>query len=129
MACGFEALLGNEFHGRDIFCYGPNMILNGPGYIDGEGGQSCAGVIGAEPGEAGLTGDAYLAAMSFSLSHIWRNFGIICAWWVSFIALTIFFTSKWKLLGEGGRKLLIPREKQHKSKYLMQPGDEEAPAI
>ncbi|KAE8391119.1 hypothetical protein BDV23DRAFT_182828 [Aspergillus alliaceus] len=65
MACGFEALLGNEFHGRDIFCYGPNMILSGPGYIDGEGGQSCAGVIGAEPGEAGLTGDAYLAAMSF----------------------------------------------------------------
>ncbi|KAL2811226.1 putative ABC transporter [Aspergillus granulosus] len=126
MAYGFEALLGNEFHGRDIPCYGPNIIPNGPVYLDGEGGQSCAGVIGAEPGATSLTGDAYLAAMSFSHSHIWRNFGIICAWWVFFIVLTIFFTSRWKLPGEGGRNLLIPREKQHKSKHLLQSGDEEA---
>ncbi|KAL3477181.1 putative ABC transporter [Aspergillus californicus] len=127
MAYGFEALLGNEFHGRHIPCYGPNIIPNGPGYLDGEGGQSCAGVLGAEPGATSLTGDAHLAAMSFSHSHIWRNFGIICAWWVLFVALTIFFTSRWKLLGEGGRKLLIPREKQHKSKHLLQ-SDEEAQA-
>lgn len=127
MAYGFEALLGNEFHGQNIPCYGPNLIPNGPGYIDGDGGQSCAGVIGASPGATSLTGDEYLAAMSFSHGHVWRNFGIICAWWLFFVGLTIFFTSRWKLLGEGGRKLLIPREQQHKSKHLLlQTGDEEA---
>ncbi|KAL5046754.1 hypothetical protein BDW71DRAFT_214521 [Aspergillus fruticulosus] len=126
MAYGFEALLGNEFHGRDIPCYGPNLIPNGPGYVEGDGGQSCAGVFGAEPSATSLTGDAYLAAMSFSHSHVWRNFGIVCAWWAFFVVLTIFFTTRWKLPGEGGRRLLIPREKQHRSKHLLQSGDEEA---
>ena len=78
MAYGFEALLGNEFYGQVIPCYGPNLIPSGPGYV-GEGGQSCAGVVVAAPGATSLTGDEYLAAMSFSHSHIWRNFGIICA--------------------------------------------------
>ncbi|KAL2827138.1 ABC-2 type transporter-domain-containing protein [Aspergillus cavernicola] len=118
MAYGFEALLGNEFHDRIV----------GSDYIDSEGGQSCAGVAGAAPGATSLTGDDYLAAMSFDHSHIWRNFGIICAWWILFVVLTIFFTSRWQLLGEGGRKLLIPREQQHKSKHLLESGDEEARA-
>ncbi|CAI7659781.1 unnamed protein product [Penicillium pancosmium] len=113
MAYGFEALLGNEFHDQVIQCYGPNLIPTGPGYM-GEGGQSCAGVVGAMPGSTSLTGDEYLAAMSFSHSHIWRNFGINCAWW--------------KLLGEGGRKLLIPRELQQRSNHLLKPRDEEAQA-
>jgi ABC-type multidrug transport system ATPase subunit len=130
MAYGFEALLGNEFHDQHIPCYGPNLIPNGPGYIGGEGGQSCAGVFGAAPGATSLTGDEYLAALSFSHSHVWRNFGIICALWLFFVALTIFFTSRWKLLGEGGRRLLIPREQQQKSQHLLlQPGDEEAQAV
>lgn len=128
MAYGFEALLANEFHDQIIPCYGPNLIPTGLGYTSGEGGQSCAGVVGAVPGATSLTGDEYLAGMSFSHSHIWRNFGIICAWWVLFVALTIFFTSRWKLLGDGGRQLLIPREQQHRSKHLLHSGDEEARA-
>ncbi|KAJ4245050.1 hypothetical protein NW762_014260 [Fusarium torreyae] len=119
MAYGFEALLGNEFHDQEIPCVGPYIIPNGPGYPDGNGGQSCAGVGGALPGASSVTGDAYLAHMSFSHSHVWRNFGIICAWWILFVGLTIFFTSKWKQVGEGGQSLLIPREQQHKSKHLL----------
>ncbi|KAH7124683.1 ABC-2 type transporter-domain-containing protein [Dactylonectria macrodidyma] len=125
MAYGFEALLGNEFHNQDIDCVGPYLIPNGPGYMNGTGGQSCAGVGGALPGATNLTGDDYLAHMSFSHSHIWRNFGINCAWWVLFVALTIFFTSRWKQVGEGGRNLLIPREQHHKSKHLLPSADEE----
>jgi ABC-type nitrate/sulfonate/bicarbonate transport system ATPase subunit len=44
---------------------------------------------------------------------------------VLFVALTIFFTSRWKLLGEGGRRLLIPRDLQHRSKHLLKARDEE----
>lgn len=127
MAYGFESLLGNEFHDQEIPCVGPNIIPNGPGYTTGEGGQSCAGVGGAIPGATSFTGDAYLASMSFHHSHIWRNLGIIIAWWVLFAGLTIFFTSRWKLLGEGGRSLLIPRELKHRSKHLLQ--DEESQVI
>ncbi|KAM0327218.1 hypothetical protein ACHAQA_006352 [Verticillium albo-atrum] len=128
MAYGFEALLGNEFHGTEIDCVGPYIIPNGPGYTDGQGGQSCTGVGGAAIGATSLTGDDYLAHMSFSHSHIWRNVGIVTAWWIFFVALTIFFTSKWKALGEGGRSLLIPREQQHKSKHLLKASDEESGA-
>jgi ABC-type multidrug transport system ATPase subunit len=125
MAYGFEALLGNEFHNTEIPCYGPNLIPNGVEYATLGGGQSCSGVVGARPGESSLTGDEYLAGMSFSHDHIWRNLGINVAWWVLFAGLTIFFTSRWKLLGEGGRQLLIPRELEHKSRHLLQPVDEE----
>ncbi|CAP95463.1 Brefeldin A resistance protein [Penicillium chrysogenum] len=128
MAYGFEALLGNEFHSSIIPCVGPNLIPNGPGYTNGEGGQSCAGVGGASPGATSVTGREYLASMSFSHSHVWRNFGIICAWWVLFVALTIFFTSRWKLPGEGARSLLVPREQQYKSKHLLL-GDEESQSM
>ncbi|KAM0309735.1 hypothetical protein ACHAO8_008783 [Botrytis cinerea] len=126
MAYGFESLLGNEFHGQELDCVGPYLIPNGPGYTAGDGGQSCIGVGGAVTGATSVTGDEYLASMSFSHSHLWRNFGIVCVWWVFFVVLTIFFTSKWKLLGEGGRSLLVPREQQQKSKHLLQPKDEEA---
>ncbi|KAJ4220323.1 hypothetical protein NW757_014522 [Fusarium falciforme] len=129
MTYGFEALLGNEFHGQEVPCVGPNLIPNGPGYMEGKGGQACAGIAGARSGAVSLTGDEYLAALSFDHSHIWRNFGIMIGWWLFFVALTAFFTSKWKLLGEGGRSLLIPREKQNKVSHLLQPADEEsAPA-
>lgn len=128
MAYGFDALLGNEFHGQEIPCVGPNIIPGGLGYGSGEGGQSCAGVRGATPGTTSLTGDEYLSALSFGHSHIWRNVGIICAWWVFYVALTIVFTSRWKQMGEGGRGLLIPREQQHKVQHLL-PNDEEAQAV
>ena len=127
MAYGFEALLGNEFHGTEISCYGPNLIPNGVEYamVNG-GGQACAGVVGAPSGASILTGDQYLAGMSFSHNHIWRNFAVNVAWWILYAGLTIFFTSRWKQLGEGGRQLLIPRELQQRSKHLLQPIDEEA---
>ncbi|KAF2017942.1 ABC-transporter [Aaosphaeria arxii CBS 175.79] len=127
MAYGFEALLGNEFHGQEIPCVGPYLVPNGPGYGPDEGSQACTGVGGARVGATSVTGDDYLAHMSFSHSHIWRNFGIICAWWVFYVGLTIFFTSRWKQMGEGGRGLLIPREKQKKTQHIVT-SDEESQA-
>lgn len=126
MAYTFEALMSNEFHDTVMPCVGPNIVPNGPGYGAGVGGQSCVGVSGAAPGDTSVLGDNYLASLSYSHSHVWRNFGILCAWWALFIAVTVFFTSRWKLAGDGGRKLLIPREQQKKSRHLAQAQDEES---
>jgi len=128
LAYSFEGLLSNEFHGQDIPCVGPNMVPNGFGYQSGDGGQACAGVGGARPGATSVTGDEYLAHLSFHHSHVWRNFGIVCVWWIFFVALTVFFTSKWKQMGEGGRGLLIPKEQQKKSTFS-QAVDEESQAV
>ena len=125
MAYAFDALTSNEFHNTEMPCAGPNLVPNGPGYGPDVGGQSCVGVVGAAPGDTSFSGDSYLAGLSYSHTHVWRNFGILCAWWALFIAVTILFTSRWKQVGEGGRKLLIPREKQSKATHSLQAQDEE----
>ncbi|KAH8671687.1 ABC-2 type transporter-domain-containing protein [Xylariales sp. PMI_506] len=110
LAYAFDALLSNEFHGKIIECVGNNLVPTGTGYDD-PAYMSCAGVGGAVQGEISLTGDAYLASLSYSHEHVWRNFGIVWAWWVLFVAITIICTSRWRGSSESGPSLLIPREK------------------
>ncbi|KAF2144820.1 uncharacterized protein K452DRAFT_222552 [Aplosporella prunicola CBS 121167] len=124
LAYGFEALMGNEFHNKQIPCFANNLVPFGPEYTD-PAHQACTGVSGATPGASSLTGDQYLDSLSYSHSHVWRNFGILWAWWVFFVAITIIFTSRWKQLGEGGRSLLIPREQEHNVAHLVS-NDEES---
>lgn len=124
LAYGFEALLSNEFHNKIIPCVGVNLIPNGPGYLD-PAFQSCAGVGGAIQGEVSLTGDQYLASLSYSHAYLWRNFGIIWAWWALFVAVTIVATSFWRPSSENGPSLLIPREKV-KQVRAVQAADEES---
>lgn len=109
LSYALDALLSNELHGKVIKCVGPNLVPNGPGYADIVH-QSCAGVSGAVAGQTSLTGDQYLAALSYSFSNLWRNFAIIWAWWALFALVTIVFTIKWKAEPGGGSTLLIPRE-------------------
>ncbi|RYC76836.1 hypothetical protein BFJ63_vAg20289, partial [Fusarium oxysporum f. sp. narcissi] len=94
LAYGFDALLSNEFHNKLIPCVGPNLVPSGPGFTDSDP-QACAGVGGARPGQPYVNGDDYLASLSYSHSHIWRNFGIIWAWWILLVVITVIATSKW----------------------------------
>lgn len=110
LAYAFEALLSSEFHGKTIPCSGINLVPNGPGYTD-PAFQSCAGVRGALPGEVSLTGDNFLKSLSYSSHHVWRNFGIIWAWWAFFVCITAVATSRWRSSSDHGPSLLIPREK------------------
>ncbi|KAL8762097.1 MAG: hypothetical protein Q9184_001842 [Pyrenodesmia sp. 2 TL-2023] len=124
LAYGFEILLSNEVHGQMIPCVNNNLIPNGPGYTD-TAFQSCAGVPGAVQGATSLTGDQYLQAFSYKHSHLWRNFGIIWAWWALFVVVTIVATSNWKEMAGKTGFLLIPRENEKKSVLLLQ-NDEES---
>ncbi|KAI5924436.1 ABC transporter [Camillea tinctor] len=110
LAYAFDALLSNEFHGKVIECVNTNLVPSGPGY-DSSSPVSCAGVGGAIQGRSWVSGDDYLASLSYSHDHLWRNFGIVWAWWFLFVVITIYNTSKWRSVSEGGSTLLIPREK------------------
>lgn len=123
MAYGFEALLGNEFYGKIIPCVNNNLVPNGPGYTN-LANQACTGVGGALPGATSVTGAQYLASLKYSHSHLWRNLGIIWAWWAFFVALTVFFTSRWKSSADNGRSLLVPAELVAKNVKLLD--DEES---
>ncbi|KAM0326242.1 hypothetical protein ACHAQA_006839 [Verticillium albo-atrum] len=125
IAYAFDALMSNEFHGKVIPCIGNNLIPNGPGYADSDY-QSCAGVVGAVQGATSVTGDQYLSALSYNHSNVWRNFGIVWVWWIFFVALTVFATTKWRPSAEAGPSLVIPREHAKTSAILKK--DEEAQA-
>lgn len=115
MSYAFDALLSNELSGAVISCSGVNLIPRGPGYETVAAPyQSCAGVPGATLYSTTVLGDSYLAALSYSSGHVWRNFGILWGWWAFFVAVTIVATTNWRASSESGPSLVIPREKAHK---------------
>ncbi|KAI8933384.1 hypothetical protein NX059_009999 [Plenodomus lindquistii] len=125
LSYGFESLMANEFHGQIIPCAGFNLVPNFlPEYV-GSDSAACTGVRGAAPGANFVNGDDYLKSLSYSNDHVWRNVGILFAWWIFFVALTIFFTLQWDDAGGSGGALLIPRENRKLVSHSL-PGDEEA---
>ncbi|KAI9729390.1 MAG: hypothetical protein M1834_006914 [Cirrosporium novae-zelandiae] len=123
LAYGFEAILANELHDRIIPCVGVNLVPNGPTYTNAAY-QACAGTPVALPGATSLIGDNYLAYLSYSHSHIWRNLGILWAFWVLFVVITIIATNSWKETAGKTGYLLIPQEKVKNKHGLAQ--DEES---
>ncbi|KAI9889804.1 MAG: hypothetical protein M1814_004906 [Vezdaea aestivalis] len=84
---GFEALMANEFAGLDIECTPPFLVPAGPGAQRGY--QSCL-IQGSQPGQTTVKGQDYiLSAFTYRRSHLWRNFGIIVAFWLLFVLLTM----------------------------------------
>ena len=118
LAYGFEALLSNEFHGKIINCVKNSLIPNGFGYSD-LAYQSCAGVSGANQGANFVTGEQYLASLSYSHSHLWRNFAVLWAFWALCVGITIFATSKWETSYGKTGFLLLPRENARKNARLL----------
>jgi len=125
LAYGFEAIMANEFKGTVIPCVANNLVPNGPGYTD-LSLQACAGVAGALRGATSVTGEQYLGSLSYSPDNIWRNFGILWAFWALYVGLTIWATNNWKSEGGKGGALLIPREKVAKNMAIMAANDEES---
>lgn len=82
----FEALMVNEFDGLDIKCVPPNLIPPAPSAQPQF--QSCT-VQGGKPGSISVSGKDYLeVSFGFRKSHLWRNFGIISAFFLFFVAVT-----------------------------------------
>jgi len=123
LAYGFSALMGNEFRNAIIPCVYPNIIPSGPNYTD-SAFQSCAGVRGATQGATFLTGEQYLTSLSYSSSNVWRNFGILCVWWVLFVAVTIVATSNWNTSSGNSGFLLHPRELVKENKTVLAKDEE-----
>jgi hypothetical protein len=127
LAYGFSALLANEFKDTVLPCVATNLVPNGPGYTDSTY-QACTGVGGALPGAVSVTGEQYLGSLSYSSGNIWRNFGILWAFWILFVVLTIIATSNWKAQGGKSGFLLVPREKAKKNAHNLA-NDEESQVV
>ena len=81
----FEALVANEFHGREFQC--TSFV---PPY--GEGNSSVCASIGAVPGQEFVQGDEFIEKnYNYHHSHLWRNYGILLAFTIAFHC--VYFTA------------------------------------
>ncbi|GKZ97062.1 hypothetical protein AnigIFM59636_011812 [Aspergillus niger] len=87
----FEALAVNEFHGRDFPC--SDLVPLYPGLKNGSGTYFICAAKGAVAGELYVSGDDFLSvSYGYEYSHLWRNFGILCAFVIAFLALYLVLT-------------------------------------
>ncbi|KAJ5711055.1 CDR ABC transporter [Penicillium malachiteum] len=79
----FEILIANEFHGRDFPC--SSFV---PSYADLNGDAFSCSTTGSVAGDLTVSGDRYIYLnYRYTFSHVWRNFGILCAFLVGFMAI------------------------------------------
>lgn len=106
LAYAFEAVMVNEFHGRDYRCTSFVPSTEVPGYTNAEVGplNHVCSAVGAVAGQDFINGDAYInSSFSYYESHKWRNIGILCAFVIFFLStymLTAEFVSEKKSKGE-----------------------------
>lgn len=71
LAYSYEAILANEFHGRDFPC--ASFVPMGPAYQNVSNIERTCSVPGATAGSTLVSGDAYIgASYRYYYSHVWR---------------------------------------------------------
>jgi hypothetical protein len=114
-----EAMMSGEFDGLNLQCAPPQLAPYGPGY---EGMPAGCAIAGADKGSTILSGTKWMhVALVFYKEHVWRNFGIIIALWVGFMALGMFMLEKLPAAGSaagvtlykrGGGGAFMPRDEE-----------------
>ena len=109
----FEALMANEFQGRNWPCTA--FIPSGPAYTGTPVENRICAVSGAVAGENFVPGDAYLATVyEYYWSHAWRNFGIVIAFIVFFLITYLIACEINTGSMQRGEITLFPRSKLRK---------------
>ncbi|EAU31010.1 ABC transporter CDR4 [Aspergillus terreus NIH2624] len=93
MAYIFEALMINEFAGRQFLCtsYVPSSTVAGYEHVS-NANRICS-AVGAVPGNPYVEGTDYIeSSFQYYPSHKWRNIGIVIGFIVFFHALYMMFT-------------------------------------
>lgn len=123
----FEAVLSNELSSRIMSCAPsqlvPQQIPGGPA-ID-PANQGCA-LPGSTPGNPDVSGADYLqAAFEYSRSNLWRNFGVVIAFTVLYILVTIIGTESFSFGGSGPGMLVFKKSKAGKKAAQAAPDADE----
>lgn len=121
----FEAVLTNEFSDRDMACSDSMLVPRGPG-VDPTY-QGCA-IPGAAVNAKSVSGAAYLDSQyTYTRAHLWRNFGVLIAWAVLYILVTVVAVETFDLARSGGGALVFKKTRKAKKavKQGSTPTDEE----
>ncbi|KAL8670335.1 MAG: hypothetical protein Q9168_005122, partial [Polycauliona sp. 1 TL-2023] len=100
IAYSFEGVLTSEFSGRVMEFAPSQLVPQGPGI--GPPYQGCA-VAGAQRGATTVTGEDYLATQyDYSRANLWRNFGVVIAFTVLYILVTVIGAELFQFIQGGG---------------------------
>lgn len=105
MSYAFEGVLTNEFHHREMVCAPGSLVPQGPGTSPQY--QGC-GFTGSQLGSTTVTGEQYLgASFEYYRKNLWRNFGVVIAFTVLYILVTVVGTELFTFIGGGGGALVF----------------------
>ncbi|KAK6224463.1 abc-2 type transporter [Colletotrichum tabaci] len=123
LSYAFEALMANEFHGREFRCSG--MVPSGAGYDDLPlTGRSCA-TVGAVPGSDMVNGDRYIEqSFGYYNANKWRNVGILWAY-VVFFFITYIITAEYAKPPKSEGEVLVFRRGKLPSALSEKSGSDE----
>ena len=130
IAYSFEAVLANEFVNRAMDCAGQMLVPQGPGVEFAH--QGCA-IAGAEVNGHVIPGSWYIKTQyNYAWYHLWRNFGVVIAFSVLYILVTVFATEFVSFKSAGGGALIFKKSKKAKRQVAAATsatGDEEKGAV
>lgn len=122
----FEGVLTNELSSRKMQCDTSQLVPQGPDVLPEY--QGCA-ISGAAVNAHQVTGSDYLqATYSYSRSNLWRNFGVIIAFGVLYVLITVLATGAIDFTQGGGGALIFKKSKKAKKQAQKSatPADEES---
>ncbi|KAK0633924.1 ABC-2 type transporter-domain-containing protein [Immersiella caudata] len=122
-AYSYEGAVSNELHGRFIDCAPNQLVPQGPGIQLAN--QGCA-IAGAVPGGSGVEGDDYLTSQfDYSRANLWRNFGVLVAFSVLYLLVTVAATELISFVGPGAGALVFKKPRRGKKTKKAGQSDEE----
>jgi ATP-binding cassette, subfamily G (WHITE), member 2, PDR len=125
IAYGFDALMTNEFHGREFEC--ASFVPAGPSYENISANERACAVLGSVPGANTISGTAFLkTAYGYEFGNRWRNFGIIVAMTIFLGAIQLIMTEAVASARSKGEVLVFQRSKMHKALKKRHQADEES---
>ncbi|KAI1477578.1 ABC-2 type transporter-domain-containing protein [Daldinia eschscholtzii] len=112
LSYSFEAVLANELSDQLMDCAPEQLVPQGPNILPEY--QGCA-FTGSRPNSRVVAGSDYLqTALGYSRSNLWRNFGVVIAFGVLYLLITIVITETFDFSSDGGGALIFKKSRRAK---------------
>lgn len=103
----FEGVLANEFDHRTLQCAPQQLVPQGPGVQPQY--QGCA-ISGAKIGSTSVTGEDYIGTTyEYTRHNLWRNFGVVIAFTVLYVLVSVMGSELFSFVGGGGGALIFKK--------------------
>ncbi|CDK26871.1 unnamed protein product [Kuraishia capsulata CBS 1993] len=117
VAYTFEAMMVNEFHGRNVSC--GSFVPQGGSYDELPMAYRVCSTVGSEVGKEYVSGDQYLLeSFGYKWDHRWRNWGIQMGYVVFFFFFYTLFTEFNPSARQKGEKIVFQLKTLRKLRKL-----------